>query len=463
MGKIIDERAKGPKGSGKAKRLGRSKETTVGVSGRSTPKGVAILGSTGSIGRSTLEVIRRNPERFRVVSLAAGNNTALLKKQVEEFKPCFVSTLTKEGLSELKDSGALTTGIKSGFDIKSGFGVEGAERAASFSGVDIAVSAIVGAAGLRPTLAAIRAGKDIALANKEALVIAGPLVTTEARKFKVRLLPVDSEHSAVFQLIEGRDKEEIKRIILTASGGALRDVPLKDLKDVTPTQALSHPTWKMGPRITIDSATLMNKGFEVMEASHLFDMGATGATGGTGPMSSGEGEKIAVLVHPQSIVHSMVEFVDGSIVAELGVSDMKGPIAYALSYPERLSGVRAPLELAGKNLEFIEVDPKRYPALELAREALRMGGAAGAVLNAADEVAVDAFLSGRIPFTGIHETVSEVLAAYSKGPRNQDVYSLEDIMAADEWARRIALDVALRVGGGSVTGTVPKARAKAKA
>ena len=435
MGKIIDERAKGP-------------------------KGVAILGSTGSIGRSTLEVIRRNPERFRVVSLAAGNNTALLKKQVEEFKPCFVSTLTKEGLSELKDSGALTS------DIKSGFGVEGAERAASFSGVDIAVSAIVGAAGLRPTLAAIRAGKDIALANKEALVIAGPLVTTEARKFKVRLLPVDSEHSAVFQLIEGRDKEEIKRIILTASGGALRDVPLKDLKDVTPTQALSHPTWKMGPRITIDSATLMNKGFEVMEASHLFDMGgkgSTGATGSTGPMSSGEGEKIAVLVHPQSIVHSMVEFVDGSTVAELGVSDMKGPIAYALSYPERLSKVRAPLELAGKNLEFIEVDPKRYPALELAREALRMGGAAGAVLNAADEVAVDAFLSGRIPFTGIHETVSEALSAYSAESASWPVDSVEDIMAADEWARALAAKAALRVGGGSVTGTVPKARAKAKA
>ena len=411
-------------------------------SGQGIGKAVAILGSTGSIGQSTLEVVRANPAHFRVVSLAAGNNTALLAKQIEEFKPGFVSTLTEEGLRELKNSGALTPGMKSGY------GVEGAERAASFSGVDIVVSAIVGAAGLLPTLSAIRAGKDVALANKETLVIAGEYVTREASKSKVRLLPVDSEHSAVFQALKGHKKRDVKRIILTASGGALREVPLKDLKDVTTSQALSHPTWKMGPRITIDSATLMNKGFEVIEARWLFGLSS---------------EKIDVLIHPQSTIHSMVEFVDGSIVAELGVSDMKGPIAYALSYPHRLSKVRAPLELAGKNLEFNEVDPKRYPALALAREALEMGGAAGAVLNAADEVAVNAFLTGRIPFTGIHVTVAEALSAYSAESARWRADSIEEIMAADEWARASAAEIALRVGAGSIAGSVVKNRAKTRA
>ena len=376
-------------------------------------KGIALLGSTGSIGVNTLEVIRRHPERFFVVSLAAGGNLSLLKEQVREFKPGFVSVrdsaLARELAHGLPSSVAL------------GFGVEGAAEAATYDGVDTVVSAISGAAGLVPTVAAVRAGKDIALANKETLVMAGPLVMEEARANNVSLLPVDSEHSAVFQAMSGHRAQDIRRIILTASGGPLLNAPAESLSSVTPEQALAHPRWKMGRKISIDSATLMNKGLEVIEASFLFNQPAS---------------KISVVVHPQSVVHSMVEYIDGSIVAQLSSPDMKGPIAYALSYPERIDAVTEGLGFTGLSLDFSEPDPTRFPCLALAYEALRMGGTAPAVLNAADEVAVEMFLSGEVPFTGIHDIISDVLSRHKPAP----ITSIEAVLEADRWAREAAFE-----------------------
>ncbi len=374
-------------------------------------KGIAILGSTGSIGRNTLEVIRKNPGRFRVISLSAGGNTGLLKEQIEEFEPEFISVLTESALKELKKNSTLSC--------DSGFGEEGAVNAACYAGVDITVSAITGAAGLLPTMAAIKAGKDIALANKETLVMAGPLVMEAALKKGVRLLPVDSEHSAIFQSLSGHRKEDVRRIILTASGGPFLNTPCERLETVTPEEALKHPKWSMGRKITIDSATLVNKGLEVIEARWLFDLPAS---------------RISVSIHPQSIVHSMVEYIDGSIVAQMGSTDMKGPIAYALSYPERISGSAPALGLAGLKLEFMEPDLKRFPCLALAYETLKTGGTAPAVLNAADEAAVSMFLKGRLPFTGIFKVISEVLERHS--PRK--VTALEDVLEADRWAREAA-------------------------
>jgi 1-deoxy-D-xylulose-5-phosphate reductoisomerase len=381
-------------------------------------RGVAILGSTGSIGRSTLEVIRRHPGRFMVVTLAAGTNTELLKRQIEEFGPEFVSVMTEEAAVAIKRV--------FGSKVEVGFGLEGSSRAATHEGADITVSAIVGAAGLMPTLAAIRAGKDIALANKETLVAAGLIVMEEVRKQGVRLLPVDSEHSAVFQILQGHRREDIRRIILTASGGPFLNLPLHGLESATPEEALKHPNWKMGKRITIDSATLMNKGFEVIEARWLFDVPP---------------EKISVYIHPQSIVHSMVEYIDGSIVAQMGSSDMKGPIAYALSYPERVEAGVENFPLAGRKLEFMEPESERFPSLALAYNALSSGGTFPAVLNAADEVAVESFLERRIPFTGIYRTIAEVLERHSPGRAD----SVEDILEADRWARGMAEGVVKKI------------------
>ncbi|MEE9614884.1 MAG: 1-deoxy-D-xylulose-5-phosphate reductoisomerase [Thermodesulfobacteriota bacterium] len=374
-------------------------------------KGVSILGSTGSIGRSTLEIVRRHPDRFRVVSLAAGTNVALLKKQVEEFRPEFVSVLNEKDAPEI------------GGGTEVGFGGEGVERAATHGGADVVVSAIVGSAGLLPTLAAIRAGKDIALANKETLVVAGKLVMEEVEKNGVRLLPVDSEHSAVFQALQGHRREDVRRIILTASGGPFLNRPIEGLRDVTPEEALKHPNWSMGERITVDSATLMNKGFEVMEASWLFDV----------PM-----EKIDVYIHPRSIVHSMVEYVDGSIMAQMGPADMKGPISYALAYPERIDDGGAPFDLSAAPLEFMQPEDERFPCLGLARKAMECGGTAPAVLNAADEAAVGMFLDGKIRFTEIFTTVAEVLDKHE--PRAAS--SVEEVLKADRWAREAAGEIA---------------------
>lgn len=377
----------------------------------SETKGISILGSTGSIGTSTLEVIRNHPGRFQVVSLAAGSNTALLKEQIAEFAPVFVAVQTPEAAKELSRS------APSG--LKIGVGTQGACEAASYAGVDITVSAISGAAGLVPTFAAIKAGKDIALANKETLVLAGPLVMEEAHRRSVRLLPVDSEHSAVFQSLSGHRRQDIKRLVLTASGGPFLFDNGMDLDAVTPEAALKHPKWNMGRKISIDSATLMNKGLEVIEARWLFDIPP---------------ERISVVIHPQSVVHSMVEYIDGSIISQMSSPDMKGPIAYALAWPGRIDSGTKPLSLPGLNLDFMAPDLKRFPCLALSWEALAMGGTAPAVLNAADEVAVEMFLQGRIRFTGIYRLISEVLSRHSV----VDASSLDVVMEADRWAREAA-------------------------
>jgi len=372
-------------------------------------KTIAVLGSTGSIGQSTLDVIRLNPGAFTVAALAAGTNIRLLKKQIKEFAPRFVSVKNKAACLRLKKEFA-------GSKIEFGSGAEGAAGAASFRGVDIVVSAIVGAAGFLPTLAAIKAGRDVALANKESLVIGGAIVMNAARSKGVRVLPVDSEHSAIFQAMKGHKKNELKRVILTASGGPFVNTPVEELASVTPERALRHPTWTMGRRITIDSATLMNKGFEVIEACALFGL----------PPS-----KVSVCIHPQSIVHSIVEFNDGSMISQMGPSDMKGPISYALAYPGRMKSGIEPFELAGKTLEFIEPDLRKFPCLTLAYKVAALGGTYPAVLNAADEVAVDIFLKGMIKYTDIYEVIDTVLAGHSSVPAD----SVEAILAADRWAR----------------------------
>ena len=381
-------------------------------------KGISILGSTGSIGTNTLEVLRMHPDRFRVVSLAAGNNIALLKEQIEEFRPAFVSVADSAAASALRNSVSVPVEI--------GFAVEGAIRAAAFDGAEMCVSAISGAAGLLPTMAAIRAGVDIALANKETLVLAGPLVMEEVRKRNIKFLPVDSEHSAVYQSMAGHRPEDIKRVILTASGGPFLKTPIQDFSGITPEAALNHPRWKMGRKISIDSATLVNKGLEVIEARWLFNLPP---------------DKISVVIHPQSIVHSMVEYIDGSIMAQMGSPDMKGPIAYALSWPERIDSGTPPLGFRGLSLEFHDPEPERFPCLSLAYEALRAGGTAPAALNAADEVAVAMFLEGRLPFTGICAVIREVMDGYG----HKDIRTIEDVLEADRAARAAASSFAGRM------------------
>ncbi|MBW7956639.1 MAG: 1-deoxy-D-xylulose-5-phosphate reductoisomerase [Deltaproteobacteria bacterium] len=378
-------------------------------------KGISILGSTGSIGTNTLHVVRSHPERFRVVSLTAGRNVSLLKEQIEEFGPAFVSVESEDAAAALRNSLSVPVSIEAGTDA--------AMKAASFEGVDMTVAAISGAAGLLPTMAAVRAGKDIALANKESLVLAGRLVMEEAAKQGVSIIPVDSEHSAVFQSLLGHRREDLKRIILTASGGPFLKTPLADLERMGPDEALKHPRWKMGRKVTIDSSTLVNKGFEVIEARWLF---------GLPP------EKISVVIHPQSIVHSMVEYIDGAVMAQMSAPDMRSPISYALAYPERISSGTEPLDFNRLSLEFSAPEPERFPCLGLAYGALKTGGTAPAALNAADEVAVELFLEGRIPFTGISRIIGEVLGAHlSKEPG-----SIEDVLEADRKARELARSVA---------------------
>lgn len=378
-------------------------------------KGISILGSTGSIGTNTLQVVRSHPERFRVVSMAAGRNIALLKEQIEEFRPVFVSVESEDAAAALRNSLSVPVAVEAG--------LAAAMRAAAFEGVDMTVAAISGASGLLPTIAAVRAGKDIALANKESLVLAGRLVMEEAAKRGVNILPVDSEHSAVFQSLLGHRKEDIKRIILTASGGPFLKTPLPELERMGPEEALKHPKWKMGRKVTIDSSTLVNKGFEVIEARWLF---------GLPP------EKISVVIHPQSIVHSMVEYIDGSVMSQMSAPDMRSPISYALAYPERIASGTEPLDFSRLSLEFSAPEPERFPCLGLAYEALRTGGTAPAALNAADEVAVGLFLEGRIPFTGISRIIREVLGAH----RSKEPESIEDVLEADREARELARSAA---------------------
>jgi len=377
-------------------------------------KNLAILGSTGSIGTSALEIVAAHPDRFRVSALTGNSNLNLLADQVRRFSPIRVAVPDEERAAQLKQRLATSHGTEILF------GAEGLTACASGAETDLVISAIVGSAGLIPTLAAIEAGKDVALANKETLVAAGPLIMETVRRRNVQLFPVDSEHSAIFQSLQGHRRKDVRRLILTASGGPFRDLPLDQLRKVTPAAALIHPNWHMGRKITIDSATMMNKGLEVIEARWLFDVPA---------------DKIDVHIHPQSIVHSMVEYRDGAVIAQLGIPDMKTPIAYALSYPERITLDLPPLDLCalGK-LTFLEVDSRRFPCLGLAYEALQHGGTAPAVLNAANEVAVERFLLGEIAFPDIPLVIRRTLDRHEPVP----IRELETVLAADRWGRETA-------------------------
>jgi 1-deoxy-D-xylulose-5-phosphate reductoisomerase len=372
---------------------------------------ISLLGSTGSIGVNVLDIVRRFPDRFKIVGLAAGCNVEALVAQVVEFSPECVSVCDERHAKLLHDR------LPSVWHNRIFWGDEGNRIVAAHETADMTVSAIVGAAGLRPTLAAIEAGKDVGLANKETLVMAGRIVMDAVAARGVRMLPVDSEHSAIFQALQAGRREDVRKIILTASGGPFRGKKPEELQRVTMEDALNHPKWKMGRKISIDSATLMNKGLEVIEAKWLF---------GT-PVDS-----IEVLVHPQSIVHSLVEFRDGSVIAQLGIPDMRIPITYALSYPERLDLPLPSLNLAEcARLDFHQPDRRSFPALDLAFGALRSGGVQPAVLNAANEVAVEAFLQGRIDFTSIVDIVSSTMDRMPGGSEE----NLEDILAADAEAR----------------------------
>lgn len=376
-------------------------------------KNLTILGSTGSIGVSTLEVVAAHPDKFRVVALTAGANLELLKSQIETFKPDLVSVLTP-------DKALALSRMLSGHKPQIMHGVEGMIAAATAGDTTMVVAAIVGAAGLVPTAAAIMAGKDVALANKETLVSAGRLVMEMVREKKVKLYPVDSEHCAVFQSMCGHRNEDIARVILTASGGPFLNWGLEQLAGATVTDALNHPNWSMGRKITVDSATMMNKGLEVIEARWLFDI----------PV-----ERIAVNIHPQSIIHSMVEYVDGSVMAQLGVPDMKGPIAYALTYPARVTSGVKPLDLTTMSgLTFFNPDTERFPALKLAYRAARSGDSMPAVMNAANEIAVEAFLAGRIGFTAIAQAIERVMDLHAP----HALGCIEEVLEADRWGRSTA-------------------------
>ena len=388
-------------------------------------KRIAILGSTGSIGRSTLSVVEDYPERFQVVSLAAGHNVETVFEQARRWKPRLISISTAVD-GEILRSHLQTAGME-GIEVV--HGPAGAVRVATHPDVDFVVSAIVGVAGLEATYEAVRAGKTVGLANKECLVAAGELITAEARRQGRALLPIDSEHNAVHQCLRGGRMQEVERIWLTASGGPFLYTPKSQFSAITVLQALNHPTWKMGQRITIDSATLMNKGFEVIEACRLFNL----------PPS-----RVRVIVHPQSTIHSMVEFVDGSILAQFSVTDMRLPILYALTYPDRIpSAMHFPV-MDLRHLEFLPPDMEKFSCLGLAYEAAETGGAKTVALNAADEVAVAAFLQGRIGFDHIPGVIRAVLSA----TKPVKLESINQVLAADAEAREIARERVEQVGEG---------------
>ena len=372
-------------------------------------KNITLLGSTGSIGTQTLDVIDRNPERFRVSALVCGRNIELLRRQIQKYRPDAAVCEREE------DAAALAREFP---HVEVGFGEAGAADAAKSYG-DLVLSAITGIRGLVPTYAAIRAGKDIALANKETLVTGGRIIMGAAREEGVRMLPVDSEHSAIFQCLEGNRGKEIRRILLTASGGPFRGWKKEDLEQVTAAQALAHPNWSMGKKVTIDSASMMNKGLEMIEARWLFDVDV---------------DRIQVLVHPQSIVHSAVEFMDTSVIAQMGVPDMRIPISVALGYPDRLAFEETALDFFGSasNLTFEKPDEEAFPCLAIAREAIREGGSKPVVMNAANEVLVQAFLDGKIGFLQIPQNIEEALA--------EDTFAgepeLEEILQIDRETRK---------------------------
>jgi 1-deoxy-D-xylulose-5-phosphate reductoisomerase len=385
---------------------------------------LAILGSTGSIGRQTLSVVEAMPERFGVVAMAAGSNLDELVGQIERHKPEVVSVGDAAKVDELA-ARLKAKGISPLPAIH--HGREGMLAVGTHAAADIVVSAAVGVVGLEATYEAVKLGKIIALSNKEVLVAAGELVMAAANKAGRELLPVDSEHNAVHQCLRGGEHREVLRLVLTASGGPFRKSPLASMANVTPEQALAHPNWKMGSRITIDSATMMNKGFEVIEARWLFGM---------------RPDQIDVVIHPQSTIHSMVEFVDGSVLAQLGPTDMRMPIQYALTYPERVASNQVALNWSKlRRLDFARVSTRRFPCLRLAREAMKKGGAMPCALNAADEVAVAAFLERRLPFLGIPEVIERVLG---RMPRVR-FEKMDDVLTADLEARRMAKEEVERV------------------
>jgi 1-deoxy-D-xylulose-5-phosphate reductoisomerase len=383
-------------------------------------KRIAILGSTGSIGTSALAVVDAHPARVEVVGLAAGNNGAALAAQIQRYRPRVVAMATESGLETVRtQTGTLPA--------DHGVGADGLIRVATHPEVDVVLCASSGTAALEATLAAIDAGKTIGLANKEVLVMAGGLVTDAARRRGVAILPVDSEHNAIHQCLHGRARGELRRIILTASGGPFRGRPATSLAHVTPAEALQHPTWQMGPKITIDSATLMNKGLEVIEAHWLFGASAS---------------EIAIVVHPQSIVHSLVELRDGSLIAQMGTTDMRLPIQYAFSYPDRWDAPVPRLDLAqSAPLEFHEPAWEDFPCLGLAYRALCAERSLPIVLNAANEVAVTSFLKGRLPFTGIARVIERTMDAHVHAPAE----TVAAIRRVDEWARTYAADLVQEV------------------
>ena len=384
-------------------------------------KRVSILGSTGSVGRNTLEVIDAFRSELKVVGLAAGGNIDLLAQQVIKYRPELVS------VRELRDVDRLRGMLPQPVDIV--HGASGACAVATLADADVVIAGIVGAAGIPPVHAALKAGKRVGIANKEVLVAAGDVITRAARENGGEILPVDSEHNAVHQALRCGGPNEIQRIILTASGGPFLKREMSTFSDITVEAALAHPTWKMGNKISIDSATMMNKGLEVIEAHHLFDMPC---------------DRIDILIHPQSIVHSMVEYVDGSIMAQLSTTDMKFPIQYALLYPDRVTAPFARLDLAKiRSLDFLQVDLKRFPAVKLAYQACAAGGSMPAVLNAANEIAVERFLGGELPFTSIVDIVSRVIDKHAS--QVSPIASLDDALHWDDWARNEArgIDVAI--------------------
>jgi 1-deoxy-D-xylulose-5-phosphate reductoisomerase len=386
-------------------------------------KRIAILGSTGSIGCSSLKVIEAHPDAYEVTALAAGSNMDLLAEQVRKFRPVEVAVLGSPQAKRLEER------LEGGKRPRVVSGKEGLIHLATLEEADTVISAIAGAAGLVPTYAAIRAGKTVALANKETLVMAGPLVIEEAKKRGVALLPVDSEHSAIFQCLQGHRRDDVRRVILTASGGPFKDFSYEEMGKVTPEQALKHPNWKMGPKITVDSATLMNKGLELIEARWLFGLDI---------------RQIHILIHPQSVVHSMVEYKDGSIIAQLGIPDMITPISYALSYPRHEDTALPALDLERVGtLRFMKPDTRKFRCLELAVRAAEIGESMPAVLNGANEMAVEFFLQGRIGFLRIPSLIEETMRAHTPFV----IDSLEKVMEADAWARQRTAELAQRDTG----------------
>lgn len=376
-------------------------------------KSLSILGSTGSIGTNALKIVEMFPERFCVKVLAAKNNVSVLAGQIQKFSPDFAVVFDEKSAYELKR-------ITSNSGVEILYGNDGYNAAASYEPVDMVIAAMVGSAGLMPTLSAIDAGKNIALANKETLVMAGEIVMKKAAEKNIKILPVDSEHSAIFQCIAGHRREDMDKILLTASGGPFLNLPPGDFKFIKPEDAMNHPTWEMGRKISIDSATLMNKGLEVMEAGHLFGISL---------------QDIEVIIHPQSVIHSMVSYKDGSIIAQMGIPDMKGAIAYAMSYPERLPlGQPLPDFKSIGSLTFQKPDTGKFPCLDLAFYAGKTGGTLPSVLNAANEVAVGAFLNKRLQFTDIPEVIRKTMEKHFVVANP----ALSDILESDLWARKIA-------------------------